>query len=65
MRSSLAMILRENVAYLIDTEWRHTATLLAKAADELDRLSERIAELEGRSQRDRVEVSRSTSPQSL
>jgi hypothetical protein len=62
MRSTLAMILRENVGYLVDTEWTYTASLLTKAADELDRLSARVAELERRLQQDGVAASRSEVP---
>lgn len=38
--------LRESRPYLVDEGWRHVAELMAAAADEIERLSARIQELE-------------------
>lgn len=46
MNSSLARELRENSDYLREAGFKSTATLMEAAANELDRLSIRNAELE-------------------
>ena len=38
--------LRESRPYLADQGWRHVAELMAAAADEIERLSARVQELE-------------------
>jgi hypothetical protein len=48
MASGLARELRENCGYLRDAGWNNMASLIALAADELDRLEERVADLEQR-----------------
>jgi hypothetical protein len=46
--SGLAEALRENCGYLRDEGWHSMAILVEHAADELDRLQTRVAELEER-----------------
>ena len=46
MASGLAQALRENCGYLRDEGWDNMAVLLERAADELDRLYERVEILE-------------------
>jgi hypothetical protein len=48
MASGLAQALRENCGYLRDAGWDNMATLVELAADELDRLEDRVSELEQR-----------------
>jgi hypothetical protein len=43
----LSAQLRESAPYLKDAGWRDTATLLLAAADEIEALRQRMAELEG------------------
>jgi hypothetical protein len=46
MASGLARELRENLGYLRDAGWDSTAKLMQRAADELERLDQHIAQLE-------------------
>ena len=48
MRSALARELRENRVYLQDAGWAATAALMEIAAAEIERLADRVAELERR-----------------
>jgi hypothetical protein len=48
MKSALARELKENSAYLRDSGFQSTATLMDIAANEIDRLAARIAHLERR-----------------
>jgi len=48
MQSALARELKENSAYLRDSGFQSTATLMEIAANEIDWLSVRIADLERR-----------------
>jgi hypothetical protein len=48
MASGLARELPENCGYLRDAGWGNTARLIALAADELERLEERVSDLEQR-----------------
>ena len=45
----LSAQLRESAPYLKDAGWRDTAALMTAAADEIEALRQRIAELEGNS----------------
>ena len=45
----LSTQLRESAPYLKDAGWRDTAALMTAAADEIEALRQRIAELEGNS----------------
>jgi hypothetical protein len=45
----LSQELRENCRYLREGGWQHTATLMIAAANEIDRLDERVRQLEERS----------------
>jgi hypothetical protein len=51
MQSALARELKENSAYLRDSGFQSTATLMEIAANEIDWLSARIADLERREAR--------------
>jgi hypothetical protein len=46
MKAALPTALRESCGYLEDEGWHQTAQLMLLAADEIERLSERIRELE-------------------
>jgi hypothetical protein len=46
MKAALAMMLDESCGYLKDEGWRQTAELMALAAKEIERLTERVEELE-------------------
>lgn len=46
MSKALAQELRENCAYLQEGGWQNSAILMRLAANEIDRLEERIKELE-------------------
>jgi hypothetical protein len=46
MKAALATALRESCGYLEDQGWHQTAQLMTLAADEIDRLNERVRELE-------------------
>jgi hypothetical protein len=46
MSSSLVSALREGCGYLEDEGWHQTAQLMTLAADEIERLTERVRELE-------------------
>lgn len=46
MRAALATALRESCGYLEDEGWQQTAQLMTLAADEIERLTERVRELE-------------------
>jgi len=48
MASGLARELRENIGYLRDAGWDSTARLMQRAADDLERLELRVAQLERR-----------------
>ena len=48
MSLAIAQELRESLGYLRDAGWRNYANVVQQAAAELDRQSERIAELERR-----------------
>jgi hypothetical protein len=48
MASGLARELRENIGYLRDAGWDSTAKLMQRAADDLERLEMRVAQLERR-----------------
>ena len=43
----LSAQLRESAPYLKDAGWHETAILIAAAADEIEALRQRVAELEG------------------
>jgi hypothetical protein len=43
----LSTQLRESAPYLKDAGWHDTAILMAAAADEIEALKQRVAELEG------------------
>ena len=45
----LSMQLRESAPYLKDAGWQETAVLMTAAADEIEALKQRIAELEAAS----------------
>ena len=45
-RNTLIRELRESRPYLVDEGWRNVAQLMGAAADEIERLSARIQELE-------------------
>lgn len=46
MKAALAAALRESCGYLEDEGWQQTAQLMTLAADEIERLTERVRELE-------------------
>jgi len=46
MKAALPTALRESCGYLEDEGWHETARLMALAAGEIDRLTERVRELE-------------------
>ena len=46
MKAGLATALRESSGYLEDQGWHQTAQLMTVAADEIDRLTERVRALE-------------------
>jgi len=46
MSTPLVSALREGCGYLEDEGWRQTAQLMTLAADEIERLTERVRELE-------------------
>jgi hypothetical protein len=46
MSSPLVSALREGCGYLEDEGWHQTAQLMTLAADEIERLTERVRELE-------------------
>lgn len=46
MSTPLATALRESCGYLQDDGWQQTARLMSHAADEIERLSDRVRELE-------------------
>lgn len=48
MSVALVAAIRESGGYLEDEGWQQTAQLMSLAADEIERLSERVRELEGR-----------------
>ena len=48
MSHALVAAIRESGGYLEDEGWHQTAQLMSLAADEIERLNERIRELEGR-----------------
>ena len=48
LSGGLARELRENSGYLRDAGWDSTASLVELAANELDRLEQKISQLEGR-----------------
>lgn len=48
MSDALAAALRESEGYLQDEGWHQTARLMTLAADEIERLSARVRELEAR-----------------
>jgi hypothetical protein len=54
----LSAQLRESAPYLKDAGWRDTAILMTAAADEIEALQQRIAELEGDSAPIRIVRSR-------
>lgn len=57
MRAALATALRESCGYLEDEGWHQTAQLLTLAADEIERLTQRVEDLEAQArQRDLREV---------
>lgn len=51
MASALARELRENLAYLREAGWHASAELMARSADELDRLECLVTELEAQAQK--------------
>jgi hypothetical protein len=46
MKAALATALRESCGYLEDEGWHQTAQLMTLAAEEIERLTERVRELE-------------------
>jgi hypothetical protein len=46
MKAALATALRESYGYLEDEGWHQTAQLMVLAAEEIERLTERVRELE-------------------
>ena len=46
MKAALPTALRESCGYLEDEGWHQTAQLMTLAADEIERLTERVRELE-------------------
>jgi hypothetical protein len=50
----LTTALRENRGYLQDQGWHQTARLMNCAAEEIERLSERVRDLENRTVHDRT-----------
>ena len=57
MKAALATALRESCGYLEDEGWHQTAQLMTLAADEIERLTERVEELEAHTrQRDLPEA---------
>jgi len=46
MKTALVTALHESCGYLQDSGWHQTAQLMALAANEIDRLTERVDELE-------------------
>jgi len=46
MKAALATALREGCGYLEDEGWHQTAQLMSLAANEIERLTERVRELE-------------------
>jgi hypothetical protein len=60
MSSALVSALREGCGYLEDEGWHQTAQLMTLAAHEIERLTERVQELEAQTgQRDLSEAARS------
>jgi hypothetical protein len=51
MKAALPTALRENCGYLEDEGWHQTAQLMTLAAHEIERLTERVRELEAASLR--------------
>ncbi len=47
MKTALVEALRESRGYLEDNGWHQTAQLVTLAAHEIERLTERVRELEG------------------
>jgi hypothetical protein len=54
MNTMLTTALRENRGYLQDQGWHQTARLMNCAAEEIERLSERVRDLENRTVHDRT-----------
>lgn len=48
MTTALVTTIRESCGYLDDEGWQQTAQLMSLAAHEIERLSERVRELEAR-----------------
>ena len=48
MKAALTTALRESGGYLEDEGWHQTAQLMSLAADEIERLTTRVEELEAR-----------------
>lgn len=46
MKAALASALRESCGYLEDEGWHQSAQLITLAADEIERLTDRVRELE-------------------
>jgi hypothetical protein len=60
MSSALVSALREGCGYLEDEGWHQTAQMMTLAAHEIERLTERVQELEAQTgQRDLSEAARS------
>jgi hypothetical protein len=61
----LTTALRESRGYLQDQGWHQTARLMSFAAEEIERLSERVRDLEKEARADPHALARSTGPSPL
>jgi len=56
MKTALSVALREGHGFLQDQGWHQTAHLMTVAAQEIERLNERVRELENESLPDRTRI---------
>ena len=61
MKTALSVALREGHGFLQDQGWHQTAHLMTVAAQEIERLSERVRELEDESLPDRTRIALASS----
>jgi hypothetical protein len=67
MKTALVVALHEGRGFLQDQGWHQTAKLMTLAATEIERLDERVRELEDKARPDRLRIAatRPTIPPSL